>query len=381
VIYLDNAATSYPKPPSVIEAMTKCMNEYCANPGRGGHNLSVLSSKAIMDARTAICDFFNVGSPMQVCFTKNATEALNIAIKGIIKTGSHVITSSMEHNSVIRPLKALEKEGIIEISIVKGDEYGRINHLDISKNIKKNTDLIVLTLSSNVNGMIMPVKEVGEIAASFGIPFLLDASQGAGVIKIDMKEMQISMLAVPGHKSLYGPQGTGCLCVDEKIKLKPLMQGGTGSNSKNTYQPEIMPDLAESGTLNTPGIVGLHSGIEFIKSQGIDTISYNKNLLVKKLIEGLSEFKKIKIYSSSDIKYNSGIVAFNIEDMDSTEVSYLLDNNYDIAVRAGFHCSPVAHMTIGTAESGAVRLSPGYFNTLDEIDFTLEAIRKIIYKS
>lgn len=380
MIYLDNAATSYPKPNAVYNEITRCMREYCANPGRGGHRMSLSSGRAVLEAREEICNFFNIGSIMQLCFTKNATEALNIAIKGCLKPGDHVITTSMEHNSVIRPLKTLERDIGIEITIVAGNEFGEIDVQNVKGSIKNNTKLIACTLSSNVNGVIIPVKEIGRIAREKGIAFLVDASQGAGTIKIDINDMNIDMLAFPGHKGLLGPQGTGGLYVREGLKINSLIQGGTGSNSENLYQPEVMPDYLESGTLNTSGIVGLGCGIKFINSFGLENLAIYKHMLIKRLHEGLEEINEIKIYSIDDIRKNSGIVAINFEGVDSTEISYELDKCFKIAARAGLHCAPLAHRTLGTSCIGIVRLSVGCFNTIDEIDFTLEALRKISEK-
>lgn len=377
MVYLDNAATSYPKPSKVYEEMDKCLREYCANPGRGGHSMSISSSRVVMEARETVCNFFNISNPMQLSFTKNATEALNIAIHGYLKQGDHVITTCMEHNSVIRPLKTLERNIGLEISIIKGNEFGEIDPKDFRRSLKKNTKLIVSTLSSNVNGIIMPVKEIGKIARESETAFLLDASQGAGSIKIDVCEMNIDMMAFPGHKGLLGPQGTGGLYVKEGLIVNSFMQGGTGSNSENFYQPDIMPDIFESGTLNTPGIVGLGCGIEFINRFGLHNLHLYKHLLVKRLFDGMKEIKGLKLYSFNNILKNSGIVAFNINDIDSTETSCLLDKKYDIASRAGLHCAPLAHKTLGTEQTGVVRLSVGCFNTIEEIDYTLDALRNL----
>lgn len=377
MIYFDNAATSYPKPDKVYEEMNRCMREYCANPGRGGHAMSIASGKAVMQARDTISSFFNFNDPMRLCFTKNATEALNIAIKGCLKPGDHVITTCMEHNSVIRPLKALERDSGISISIIKGNMYGEIDIEDLRRSIRADTKLIVSTLSSNVNGIIMPVKDIGLIAREKGIPFLVDASQGAGTIKIDVQEMNIDMLAFPGHKALLGPQGIGGLYVKEGIKITSLMEGGTGSNSESVYQPEIMPDYLESGTLNTPGIVGLGCGIEFINSFGMDNMRQYKHLLLQRLYEGCEDIKAIKLYSRKEAGRNSGVVAFNFEEVDSSEISYVLDKVYKIASRAGLHCAPLAHETLGTQKSGIVRLSIGCFNTIEEVDSVLSALNEI----
>ena len=381
MIYLDNAATSYPKPDRVYSEINRCMREYCANPGRGGHSMAIISSNAVMEAREVVSSFFNISNPMQLCFTKNATEALNIAIKGILKPGDHVITTSMEHNSVIRPLKSLESDWDIKLTIVKGNNIGRVEIEDIQSSITSKTRLIICTMSSNVNGLIFPVKEIGKIARKNGVAFLVDASQGAGTISIDVLDMCIDLLAFPGHKGLMGPQGTGGLYVRDGLILSPITQGGTGSNSENLFQPEIMPDLLESGTLNTPGIIGLGCGIQFINTLGLDKLKLHKYMLTKRLMEGMEEINGIRMYSTNNIGENSGIVAMNFIDSDATEVSYILDKEYGIATRAGLHCAPLAHSTLGTLKSGAVRFSIGCFNTPDEIDYTLEALRKIKKKN
>jgi len=377
LIYLDNAATSYPKPERVYDEMIRCMTEYCANPGRGGHDMSIRSGRAVFEAREAVAKFFNIDNPMQVIFTKNATEALNIAIKGVLQKGDHVVTTSMEHNSVIRPLKVLENGDIITLTIVKGNEFGEIDPKDIRKSIKGNTKLIVCTASSNVNGMIMPLAQIGRIAEEKGVLFLVDASQGAGSIKLDVKEIHADMLAFPGHKGLLGSQGTGGLYVNNKVKIKPIMEGGTGSNSEKYYQPEIFPDMLESGTLNTPGLVSLRYGIGFIESFGIENIRIYKHMLTKRLYEGIAGLKGVKVYSKPEKEENSGIIAFNFLDIESSKVSFMLDRDYGIASRAGLHCAPLAHETIGTKSTGAVRLSVGCFNCVEEIDITVNSLFKI----
>lgn len=377
MIYLDNAATSYPKPAEVYDEISRCMREYCANPGRGGHKMSISSAKAVWDCREKLCSLFNIKNPLQLCFTKNATEALNIAIRGVLKQNDHVITTRMEHNSVIRPLKTLEKEKNIEISFIEGNAGGEITPEDAKKLIRHNTRLIVCTISSNVNGIVMPIREIGLIARKHGIFFLVDGSQGAGTIEIDVDKMNIDLLAFPGHKSLLGPQGTGGLYVTEDIDIEPLIQGGTGSSSKSVNQPVVMPDLLESGTLNTPGIAGLAKGIEFIQKTGQEKLAVYKNSLVKMLHEGIREIKGMKLYSVDLIENNTGITALNYRDIDSEEISEILDKQYNIATRAGIHCAPYAHSTLGTLDRGIVRLSVGCFNTPEEIEYTLHALRNI----
>ncbi|NMB33014.1 MAG: aminotransferase class V-fold PLP-dependent enzyme [Clostridium sp.] len=377
MVYLDNAATSYPKPRIVYNEIQKCMQEYCANPGRGGHRMSISSGSAVFKARETAAEFFKIGNPLRLAFTKNATEALNIAIKGVLRKGDHVITTSMEHNAVIRPLKEMEKEEIIELALVWGNNFGEIDSKHIKKSIRPNTKLIISTLSSNVNGTIMPIKEIGEIAKEKGILFLVDASQGAGSQRIDVEDIYADMLAFPGHKGLMGPQGTGGLYVRDGIKIKPIMWGGTGSDSHSYYQPDIFPDMLESGTLNTPGIVGLGYGIKFIGDLGIDNIQKHKYTLLKRIYDGISHLKGIEIYSIPDEGKNSGIMAFNFKGVNSPKVSDMLDKKYGIASRAGLHCSPLAHETIGTSTMGAVRLSVGFFNTTEDIDIAVNALVEI----
>lgn len=380
MIYLDNAATSFPKPACVMREMDRCMNEYCANPGRGGHALSVKAGLAVTQVRETVCRLFNIPDPMNLAFTKNATEALNIAIKGSVTPGCHVITSEMEHNSVTRPLKTLERDAGISVTTVAGNGSGEIDPEDLKKEIRRDTKLIVCTLSSNVNGVIMPVAEIGRIAREAGITFLLDASQGAGSIPVDVVSQYIDILAFPGHKGLMGPQGTGGLYVREGLLLRSLMEGGTGSNSEDPYQPEFMPDLFESGTLNTPGIVGLGAAAAYIEAVGFERIRSHKHKLVNMLSEGFSGISGIKLYSLNDISRNSGIVAINLKDLDSAELSYILDKDYGICTRAGLHCSPSAHRKLGTLHRGIVRFSAGCFNTEDEIIETINAVDRISRK-
>ena len=379
MIYLDNAATSFPKPETVYREMDICIRTFCANPGRGSHAMSIKSAQAVNDTREKIAALINAKDPLNISFTKNATEALNIAILGCLKEGDHVITTCMEHNSVLRPLKTLEKFKGIKLTIVDADKLGWIDPFMIKKHINKKTKLIVCTLSSNVNGIIMPVREIGRIAAERGIIFLLDASQGLGSMEVDLAKNNISILAFPGHKGLYGPQGTGGLYVSPEVKLNPLMSGGTGSKSEYLYQPELLPDKYESGTLNTPGIVGLGAGVEFIRKNGVNTIKSKKDGLTKRLFDGLSQNKNIRIYSSENINENSGIIAFNIKNTDSSEISMLLDKRYGIECRSGQHCAPLAHRHFNTMKTGMVRLSIGFFNTINEIDNTISAIHRIIY--
>lgn len=376
MIYLDNAATSYPKPEAVYKAVDKCFREYGANPGRSGHKLALKAGRGIYETRELVCDLFNIDNPMQIIFTCNATDSLNLAIKGILKKGDHVITSGMEHNSVIRPIKALEKTGV-ENTVVECDREGIINVNELEKSIKRNTKLIAITHASNVTGTLMPIEEIGNIAKKNGILLLVDAAQTAGVYNIDVNEMNIDLLAFPGHKSLMGPQGTGGLYIRQGIQLEHMKEGGTGSKSESLLQPEITPDRYESGTPNTPGIVGLGAGIKYILDIGIDNIRKHEEELTEYMLNGLKNIEGVKIYGPKDIKKKAAVISINIGDLDSSEVSYVLDQGFNIAVRSGLHCAPLAHKTIGSFEQGTVRFSIGYFNTKNDIDKALNAVKKI----
>ena len=376
MIYLDNAATTFPKPEAVYDSMMDCMKNYCANPGRAGHKLAMKAAREIYDTRENIAKLFNIDNPMNIVFTNNATDSLNLAIKGVVSTGDHIITTSMEHNSVIRPIKALEKLGI-ENTIVECDKEGFLDINNLEKAIKPNTRLIVTTHASNVCGTLIDIKAVSEVAKSNNILYLVDASQTAGVYNIDLKEIEADMVAAPGHKGLLGPQGTGILYIREGLNLDILKEGGTGSKSEDLFQPELLPDKYESGTHNTPGIVGLNEGIKFIFNEGIDKIKQHEEELCKYMLERLEEVPNIKIYGPKDASKRASVITINIGNMDSGEITFLLDSEYNIATRSGIHCAPLAHKTLGTLEQGAVRFSIGYFNTKEEIDISIEALKEI----
>ena len=376
MIYLDNAATTFPKPEAVYDSMMDCMKNYCANPGRAGHKLAMKAAREIYDTRENIAKLFNIDNPMNIVFTNNATDSLNLAIKGVVSTGDHIITTSMEHNSVIRPIKALEKLGI-ENTIVECDKEGFLDINNLEKAIKPNTRLIVTTHASNVCGTLIDIKAVSEVAKSNNILYLVDASQTAGVYNIDLKEVEADMVAAPGHKGLLGPQGTGILYIREGLNLDILKEGGTGSKSEDLFQPELLPDKYESGTHNTPGIVGLNEGIKFIFNEGIDKIKQHEEELCKYMLERLEEVPNIKIYGPKDASKRASVITINIGNMDSGEITFLLDSEYNIATRSGIHCAPLAHKTLGTLEQGAVRFSLGYFNTKEDIDKAIEALKEI----
>ncbi len=374
--YFDNAATTFPKPDRVYDKVYEAMKEYAANPGRSGHKMALKANREVYDARVLISKFFHIEDCFNLIFTPNCTTALNMAIQGTLKEGDHVITTSMEHNSVLRPIKHLELLGV-ENTIVYADENGSISTDSIKKAIRTNTKMIAMTHVSNLTGTIMPIEEVGELAKSKGILFLVDASQSAGVIPIDVNKTNIDFLAFPGHKGLLGPQGTGGLFIRDGLRTDTIIQGGTGSESYSIYQPEIMPDKFESGTLNMPGIVGLKEGLNYILETGIENIRKKEEELSKFFIEELRKIEGVKIYGPTDIKQRVGVVPINIMDIDSSEISYILDDRYDIYVRPGLHCAPLAHETIGTMEQGAVRFSFGPFNTEEEVEYLIRAIFEI----
>lgn len=376
MIYLDNAATTFPKPRQVYEAVLDCMENYGANPGRAGHKLAMRAGREIYECRENIAKLLNVSNPMSIVFTHNATDSLNLAIKGVVKSGDHIITTSIEHNSVIRPIKALEKNGV-ENTIVKCDKYGHLDPNDIKKAIKPNTKLIVTTHASNVCGTIVDIESVGNIAKENNVLYLVDASQTLGVYDIDIQKINVDMIAAPGHKCLLGPQGTGMLYIRDGLEVNILKEGGTGSNSEDLFQPNMMPDRYESGTHNTPGIAGLNAGVKFILETGIDKIRKHEEELCEYMLTKLTEVPNIKIYGPLDSKKRAAVISINIGNIDSGEITFILDDMYEIATRSGIHCSPLAHKTLGTLRQGTVRFSLGYFNTKDDIDKAVEALKEI----
>lgn len=376
MIYFDNAATSFPKPNSVYDKIIGSMKEYGANPGRSGHRLALEASRGIFETRNLLSKLFNTGNPMNIIFTFNCTESLNLGIKGILESGDHVITTSMEHNSVLRPLKYLESMGV-EHTIVGANNMGMIDPVDIKNAIRSNTKLIITTHVSNLTGSIMPVSDIGKIARESGIYYLVDGAQSVGIYDIDVEKMNIDILAFPGHKGLLGPQGTGGLYIRDGINLKSIFQGGTGSASHSLEQPEIKPDKYESGTLNASGIIGLGEGVRYIMEKGIENIRVHEEELTKHFIEELINVDRVKMYGPLDISKQGAVVSLNIRNMDSSELAYILDQEYDIAVRPGLHCAPLAHETIGTFEQGTVRFSFGVFNTHDEIEIGVKALKEI----
>lgn len=379
-IYLDNAASSHPKPEAVYQAVNEALRNIGANPGRAGHTLALKAGQRIAQTRQVLAKLFTIPDPNRIVFTSNATEAINLGLKGLLGPGDHVITSSMEHNSVIRPLRFLETQGI-EISVVAGDHQGQIKAQDIEKAVRKNTRLIILTHASNITGGVLPINEVAVLAHKHGILFMVDAAQTAGLYPISVVETGIDLLACPGHKGLMGPQGTGFLYIRPEISLRPLIEGGTGSQSELEIQPDFLPDRLESGTLNTPGLAGLGAGVDFLLHQGLERIREKEIFLSKIFWKGLKENKKVRLYGPEQAEDRTSSLSFNIGKLNPQVVASILDTAYDIAVRPGLHCAALGHRTLGTFPEGSIRVSPGFFNTENEIDFLLQAIATISKKA
>ncbi|MFP5494205.1 aminotransferase class V-fold PLP-dependent enzyme [Parvimonas sp. G1641] len=380
MIYLDNGATSFPKPKVVTDKIMECYLGYAGNPGRSGHKLAMKMDLEIYETREKICKLINGTEVLNVIFTFNATDSLNLAIKGVLEEGDHVITTSMEHNSVLRPLNQLRKDGKIELSIVYADEKGYIDPQKIFEALTPNTKMIVTTHMSNVFGTIVDIKAIGDFCKENNILYLVDASQSIGVLDIDVQEMNIDLLAFPGHKALFGPMGTGALYIKEGIIVKPLKEGGTGSYSYSIDQPDLYPDSLESGTPNGVGIIALGKGIDFINEVGLENIRNHEMSLKNHFIELLKDNEDVILYGTLDDRQGA-VVSLNVKDMDSSEISYILSDEFDIYTRPGFHCAPLAHKTMGTEELGAIRFSFGYYNTLEEIDKTVEALLNIIERN
>ncbi len=378
-IYLDNAATSYPKPEQVYLAIDHAMREIGAGPGRGSHRRSLEAGRLVFEAREVLSAFFGIKDSSRLVFTHNATEGLNLAVTGLLRPGDHVVTTSMEHNSLSRPLYRAEQNGV-EVTRIGCDEVGFVDPAHMASAIRRETRLIALSHCSNVTGALQPVDEIGLLARRAGVLLLVDAAQSAGAIPIDVRQLNIDLLAAPGHKGLLGPQGTGVLYIAEGVELAPLIVGGTGGYSGLAEQPPDMPERYESGTLNTPGIAGLKAGVDFINSTGIDVIRRKESHLASLLYEGLSGIDGVRIYGPEISERHCGPVSFTVEEFDPSEIGFALDRDYDISVRVGLHCAPSAHKTIGTWPRGTVRVSPGYFNTEKDIEIFIEALRSIVKK-
>jgi cysteine desulfurase/selenocysteine lyase len=378
-IYMDNAATSWPKPVEVAQSISNFIKNIGANPGRSGHHLSSEASRVVYQTREAVARMFNAPDPLRVVFGQNITEALNLVILGFLHPGDHVITSSMEHNAVMRPLRFLEARGV-ELSMVQCSQAGRLDPEEIEHVIKENTRLIIINHASNVSGTILPVRAIGQIARKHELYLMTDEAQTGGAFPVDMEEDFIDLLAFTGHKSLLGPTGTGGLILGRRVdfqKIDPLIRGGTGSNSEMEEQPDFLPDRFESGTLNACGLAGLETAINWIKKTGLNKIRSHEVNLCQRLIDGLNGIAGVKVYGGWVASEQTSTVSFTIKDIDNARIGSILDDEYGILCRIGLHCSPAAHKTLGTYPQGTVRLSIGYFNSEKEIDQAIQVVNKI----
>ncbi|MEC0254078.1 aminotransferase class V-fold PLP-dependent enzyme [Paenibacillus lautus] len=377
IVYLDHAATSWPKPPEVFEAMRKAMEEAAANPGRGSHRMAVKASRVLYGTRKTLADLFGVKNPNDIALTSNTTEALNLAIKGYLREGDHVIATMIEHNSVRRPLEYLKRTRGIQVDYITVDEEGQLDMQLMEGAFRSNTRLVVCSQSSNLLGSIIPLIEIGELAKRKGAVLLVDAAQSAGMLDIHVEEMHIGMLAFPGHKGLLGPQGTGGLYISPDIDLEPLLHGGTGSQSEAIEQPTVRPDRYEAGTPNTIGYAGLQAGVRKVLEWTPQHIYRHEWELTQYMMEGLQEVGGFRILGPALGQARTGIVAFVSERYSASELAFRLDREYGIAVRAGYHCTPLAHMASGTEQTGAIRASVGISTSRDEIEFMRKAIKEI----
>jgi cysteine desulfurase / selenocysteine lyase len=374
-LFLDNAATSFPKPESVYLAMDAALREVGVAPGRGGYQQSIAAARLVFAARSTLAGFLGVPDSSRLIFTHSATESLNIAISGLLKPGDHVVSSTMEHNALARPLHLMKARGV-EVSFVSAAPDGTVSERAVAQAMRGNTRLVALAHCSNVTGTLQPIGEIAGVARAGGALFLVDAAQSAGYLPLDAEEMGIDLLAAPGHKGLFGPPGTGVLAIGAGIQLEPLLVGGTGGNASSPDQPEELPERLESGTLNTPALAGLKAGVEFILETGLEQIRAKEQALVQQLIAGLVRQPGLTLYGPRGVERGSA-VSFNLDGHDPATLGFLLDHNYDISVRVGLHCAPNVHRTIGSYPAGTVRVSPGFFTSPEDIDRFLEALREI----
>nr|WP_317362093.1 aminotransferase class V-fold PLP-dependent enzyme [uncultured Blautia sp.] len=375
MIYFDNAATTIQKPKQVVEAVTQALCSM-GNAGRGAHNASMGASRMLFDTRKKLAEMFGGNNPAQVVFTSNSTESLNMALKGLLNPWDHVITTQLEHNSVLRPLYELEDKGV-ELTILNSDAKGRICYEDFEKEIKKNTKMIVCTHGSNLTGNLTDIRRIGEIVRSHGLLFVVDASQTAGVFPIRVEEMKIDVLCFTGHKGLLGPQGTGGMYVREGVIIRPLKTGGSGVQTYSRTHPSQMPTALEAGTLNAHGLAGLDAALDYLKDTGIDVIRKKEQELMWYFYQKVLEIPGITVYGDFDSQERCPIVSLNVKDYDSSEVSDFLFTEYGISTRPGAHCAPLMHQAMGTEKQGAVRFSFSHYNTIEEIDIAVQALKEL----
>jgi len=377
-VYLDNSATSWPKPPAVVAAMNAYLNDFGGSPGRSGHDFAIKAAREVFETRELIASLFNVPESERVIFSANATHALNFAIKGILNKGDHVVISHTEHNAVLRPLTFLQKEGLISFDIARCDEKGNVDTENLKSLIKPETKLVVCIHGSNVSGAIQPLADIGKICKEKGILFMVDAAQTSGFVPVDMQRDNVNILAFTGHKKLYGPPGIGGLCIRDNIAIRTLIHGGTGSKSDMADHPEFYPDRLEAGTINTVGIIGLKAGINYIQHKGIEIIRKNLKELTSHFINGLIQMDEVTIYGPAPGEDRLPLVSVNIKDMVPSNVASVLDKEFGIMTRPGLHCSPLAHKTIGSFPQGTLRFSLGCFTKNEEIDYAIDSLKKII---
>ncbi|MBS3782839.1 MAG: aminotransferase class V-fold PLP-dependent enzyme [Anaerolineae bacterium] len=379
MIYFDNAATTWPKPPAVAEAMVHFLEDVGANPGRAAHRRAVESGRIVYHAREAVAELFNAPDPLRLIFGANVTEALNLALRGYLRPGDHVVTSSMEHNSVMRPLRALEHQGV-ELTVVGCSPEGFLDPVDVEAAIRPHTVMIALNHASNVVGTLLPVAEVGRIAREHDVLLLVDAAQTGGAYPVDVQAQRTDLLGFTGHKSLHGPMGTGGLIIGERVdvgRLRPLKRGGTGSNSELEEQPGFLPDMCESGTPNAVGLAGLRAGVRWVLERGIETIRAHEVTMTQRLIDGLGAVDGVTVYGGLDAERQTATVSFNIAGMAASEAGLRLDEEHGIMCRVGLHCAPAAHKTVGTFPDGTIRFGLSAFNTLEEVEQAVEAVRQL----
>lgn len=377
IIYLDNGATSYPKPEEVYQFMDYFYRNYGVNPGRSGYDLCLEAGEMVENTRRMLTEFFNGDDPNRLCFAYNSTDALNLAIFGLLEPGDHAITTTLEHNSVLRPLYHLSLDGV-EVDYVPFNKDGFVEPDEIKRKFKKNTKVVVVNHASNVIGTVQPIKEIGRLCHEKGITFVIDASQSAGKVPIDMKDMNIDVVCFTGHKSLLGPTGIGGLCVGENVNIKIKRAGGTGVRSAQRTHLEEYPYRLEYGTPNVLGIAGLHAGLKWIQEKGLENIHHHEMRLTEMLVNGLRQIDGVILYCQEDLRNHISVIAFNIEGMEAQDVGIMLDADYNIACRTGLHCAPLVHEQLGTDKiKGAVRFGIGPFNTEEHIKTAIEAVREI----
>ncbi len=378
-VYLDNAATSFPKAPGVSKSISNYLDNIGCNVNRGAYSSSFEAENIVFETRELICKLFNFDKEENVVFTKNITESLNILIKGLIREGDHVIVSSMEHNAVMRPINSLTKKGI-EFSRVQCSAIGELNATDLIKYIKPNTKAVIMTHASNVCGTILNLEEVGKICRENNISFIIDSAQTAGFLNVDYKKLSADAIAFTGHKSLLGPQGIGGFVVSDKLvdEMSTFIEGGTGSLSEHEIQPDYMPDKFEAGTLNIPGIYGLNASLKYLFKEGIDSIREKELNLLNVFLEKVSNIENIKVIGKSGIQGRTALVSIDFKEYDNAAVSYKLYKDFGIMTRCGLHCAPFAHKTLGTFPNGTVRFSFSHFNTMDEVNYTIDSINKCL---